>query len=206
MEETRNGTWRKPYLQRKEFPWSHPGTACSARSVCQNPYGQQLRHLVARLDRSSMPSPLVRLAAEHDQRTTAADVQPACSRTRRYRPDDLRRRHHEDRRLPCALVVGAGITLFVAPALSTMLMIVGALGGFVLALVNTFKKQPSPALILAYAGLEGLFLGGLTRILDGMYPGVGCRLSSVRCPSSASPCCSSRAARSAPPPRPCASS
>jgi uncharacterized YccA/Bax inhibitor family protein len=43
----------------------------------------------------------------------------------------------------------------------------------VLALVNTFKKQPSPALILAYAGLEGLFLGGLTRILDGMFPGVG---------------------------------
>lgn len=72
-----------------------------------------------------------------------------------------------------ALVVGAGITLFVAPALSSMLMIVGALGGFVLALVNTFKKQPSPALILAYAGLEGLFLGGLTRILDGMFPGVG---------------------------------
>jgi uncharacterized YccA/Bax inhibitor family protein len=52
-------------------------------------------------------------------------------------------------------------------------MIVGALGGFVLALVNTFKKQPSPALILAYAGLEGLFLGGLTRVLDTMYPGVG---------------------------------
>lgn len=71
------------------------------------------------------------------------------------------------------LIIGAGVTLFVAPGLSTMLMIVGALGGFVLALVNTFKKQPSPALILAYAGLEGLFLGGLTRILDGMYPGVG---------------------------------
>ncbi|UXM92955.1 Bax inhibitor-1/YccA family protein [Paenarthrobacter sp. JL.01a] len=72
-----------------------------------------------------------------------------------------------------AVVVGAGVTLLVAPGLSSLLMIVGALGGFVLALVNTFKKQPSPALILAYAGLEGLFLGGLTRILDGMYPGVG---------------------------------
>ncbi|MFJ4263328.1 Bax inhibitor-1/YccA family protein [Paenarthrobacter nicotinovorans] len=72
-----------------------------------------------------------------------------------------------------AVVVGAGVTLLVAPGLSSLLMIVGALGGFVLALVNTFKRQPSPALILAYAGLEGLFLGGLTRILDGMYPGVG---------------------------------
>ncbi|MGM9474003.1 Bax inhibitor-1/YccA family membrane protein [Pseudarthrobacter sp. YS3] len=71
------------------------------------------------------------------------------------------------------VVAGAAVTLFVSMGLASLLMIVGALGGFVLALVNTFKKQPSPALILAYAGLEGLFLGGLTRILDGMYPGVG---------------------------------
>ncbi|MDJ0319605.1 Bax inhibitor-1/YccA family protein [Pseudarthrobacter sp. PS3-L1] len=71
------------------------------------------------------------------------------------------------------VLVGAAVTLAVGMQLATMLMVVGALGGFVLALVNTFKKQPSPALILAYAGLEGLFLGGLTRVLDGMYPGVG---------------------------------
>jgi uncharacterized YccA/Bax inhibitor family protein len=72
-----------------------------------------------------------------------------------------------------AVIVGAAITLTVGLGLASLLMIVGALGGFVLALVNTFKKQPSPALILAYAGLEGLFLGGLTRILDTQYPGVG---------------------------------
>jgi uncharacterized YccA/Bax inhibitor family protein len=71
------------------------------------------------------------------------------------------------------LLVGAAVTLFVSMGLASLLMIVGALGGFVLALVNTFKKKPSPALILAYAGLEGLFLGGLTRVLDSMYPGVG---------------------------------
>jgi uncharacterized YccA/Bax inhibitor family protein len=71
------------------------------------------------------------------------------------------------------LMAGAAVTLFVSMPLASLLMIVGALGGFVLALVNTFKKQPSPALILAYAGLEGLFLGGLTRVLDGLYPGVG---------------------------------
>ncbi|UUL76029.1 Bax inhibitor-1/YccA family protein [Pseudarthrobacter sp. Fe7] len=72
-----------------------------------------------------------------------------------------------------AVIAGAAVTLVVAQGLASMLMIVGALGGFVLALVNTFKKQPSPALILAYAALEGLFLGGLTRILDAMFPGVG---------------------------------
>jgi uncharacterized YccA/Bax inhibitor family protein len=71
------------------------------------------------------------------------------------------------------LLVGAAVTMFVSMGLASLLMIVGALGGFVLALVNTFKKQPSPALILAYAGLEGFFLGGLTRILDAQFPGVG---------------------------------
>lgn len=72
-----------------------------------------------------------------------------------------------------AVIVGAAVTLTVGLALASLLMVVGALGGFVLALVNTFKKQPSPALILAYAALEGLFLGGLTRILDTQFPGVG---------------------------------
>jgi uncharacterized YccA/Bax inhibitor family protein len=72
-----------------------------------------------------------------------------------------------------AVIVGAAVTLTVGLGLASLLMIVGALGGFVLALVNTFKKQPSPALILAYAALEGLFLGGLTRMLDTQYPGVG---------------------------------
>jgi uncharacterized YccA/Bax inhibitor family protein len=72
-----------------------------------------------------------------------------------------------------AVIVGAAVTLTVSLGLASLLMIVGALGGFVLALVNTFKKQPSPALILAYAALEGLFLGGLTRILDTQFPGVG---------------------------------
>jgi len=71
------------------------------------------------------------------------------------------------------LIVGAAVALAVPQGTGSMLMILGALGGFALAMVNTFKKQPSPALILAYALLEGFFLGGLTRILDNLYPGVG---------------------------------
>lgn len=42
----------------------------------------------------------------------------------------------------------------------------GALVGFVLALVNIFKKEPSPALVLAYAGAQGLFLGGFSGLLE----------------------------------------
>lgn len=53
-----------------------------------------------------------------------------------------------------------------------ILMLPGALIGFVLGLVNAFKKVPSPALILLYSAAEGLFLGGLSQFLDGRYPGV----------------------------------
>src|SRR3546814_2104999 len=35
--------------------------------------------------------------------------------------------------------------------------LIGALGGFVLAMVNIFKKKPSVPLIIAYAAFEGLF-------------------------------------------------
>ncbi|MGO1316460.1 MAG: Bax inhibitor-1/YccA family protein [Cellulomonadaceae bacterium] len=52
------------------------------------------------------------------------------------------------------------------------LYIVGAIVGFVLAMVNIFKKQPSPALITAYTVAQGVFLGGLSASLDRIYPGV----------------------------------
>jgi uncharacterized YccA/Bax inhibitor family protein len=37
--------------------------------------------------------------------------------------------------------------------------------GFVLALVNIFKKTPSPALVLAYAVAEGVFLGAVSGVV-----------------------------------------
>lgn len=71
------------------------------------------------------------------------------------------------------VLVGAAIPMLVLQSAAAPLMIIGALGGFVLGLVNSFKREPSPALILAYAALEGLFLGGLTLVLDNLYPGIG---------------------------------
>lgn len=38
--------------------------------------------------------------------------------------------------------------------------------GFVLGLVNSFKKEPSPPLILAYAVFEGLAVGGLSSLME----------------------------------------
>lgn len=53
-----------------------------------------------------------------------------------------------------------------------VLALPAALVGFVLALVNIFKKKPSKALVLSYAAVEGVFLGGITAILELLYPGI----------------------------------
>jgi uncharacterized YccA/Bax inhibitor family protein len=44
--------------------------------------------------------------------------------------------------------------------------LVGALGGLVLVLIATFgRKQDNPAIVLSYAGLEGLFLGAFSFVV-----------------------------------------
>lgn len=52
------------------------------------------------------------------------------------------------------------------------LAIVGLIGGLVLGLVNAFRKEPSPPLILGYAGLEGLFLGGISQAFASRWDGI----------------------------------
>ena len=54
--------------------------------------------------------------------------------------------------------------------------LVGALGGFVLAMVNSFKRVVSPPLVLAYAALEGVFVGAMSKVFqaafgNGVVPG-----------------------------------
>ncbi|RLV50725.1 Bax inhibitor-1/YccA family protein [Nocardioides mangrovicus] len=52
-------------------------------------------------------------------------------------------------------------------------ILVGALGGFVLSLVNSFKRVVSPALVIAYAACEGLFIGGISKLYQLQFgPGV----------------------------------
>jgi len=52
--------------------------------------------------------------------------------------------------------------------LSTALL-VGAGGAFVLSLVNSFKRVISPALVLAFAALEGVALGALSKAFDAQF-------------------------------------
>ncbi|GAA2900458.1 Bax inhibitor-1/YccA family protein [Microbacterium esteraromaticum] len=52
--------------------------------------------------------------------------------------------------------------------------IVGALGGFVLAMIITFtsRKKVRPALIWTYAAFEGLFVGAISAFFEIVWPGV----------------------------------
>jgi uncharacterized YccA/Bax inhibitor family protein len=56
-----------------------------------------------------------------------------------------------------------------AISLAYTLTLVGGLGGFVLSLVNSFKKVVSPPLVLAYAALEGLFVGAFSKMVTAMF-------------------------------------
>jgi uncharacterized YccA/Bax inhibitor family protein len=57
-------------------------------------------------------------------------------------------------------------------SLAAPLAIIGGLVGLVLGLVNSFKREPSPPLILAYAVAEGVFLGAITGVVQSFLPGV----------------------------------
>ena len=68
--------------------------------------------------------------------------------------------------------VTAVMTALGMPDTSDLTM-VGAIGGFALALIIIFSGSTSPILISLYAGLEGLFLGGLTWLFELSFPGIG---------------------------------
>ncbi len=53
-----------------------------------------------------------------------------------------------------------------------LLMIVGAIGALVLGLVNSFKRNPSPALILAFGVFEGMFVGGISQFYEARFDGI----------------------------------
>jgi uncharacterized YccA/Bax inhibitor family protein len=65
------------------------------------------------------------------------------------------------------LLAGAAIGWMVP-----ILALPGMIIGLVLALVNIFKKSPSRGLILAYAGFQGLFVGGISAIFNTQWDGI----------------------------------
>lgn len=65
------------------------------------------------------------------------------------------------------LLVSAAVGWFLP-----MVMLPALAIAFVLGLVNSFKKEPSPALILAYAFTEGLTIGALSGIMERVQSGI----------------------------------
>ena len=69
-----------------------------------------------------------------------------------------------------AVLVAVGALAYGAN--SPGLALVGFLGGFVLAMVNTFSKKVRVPLIVAYAAAQGLALGTISRIYNEAYSGI----------------------------------
>jgi uncharacterized YccA/Bax inhibitor family protein len=58
------------------------------------------------------------------------------------------------------------------PAEVMPFILIGGIGGLVVALITTFKKTWAPVTSPIYALLEGLVLGGLSAIFEARYPGI----------------------------------
>jgi len=58
------------------------------------------------------------------------------------------------------------------PTAAAPWMMVGLVGGFLVAMVTTFKKEWAPVTAPAYSALEGLALGGMSAIFENRYPGI----------------------------------
>jgi uncharacterized YccA/Bax inhibitor family protein len=55
---------------------------------------------------------------------------------------------------------------------SMMLILVGGIGGFIVALITIFKKHLSPITVPIYAIFEGLLLGGISFVYGQLYEGI----------------------------------
>jgi uncharacterized YccA/Bax inhibitor family protein len=58
------------------------------------------------------------------------------------------------------------------PQVVTPWVAVGAIGGFIVALVTVFKKKLAPITAPLYALLEGLVIGGVSALFEAQFPGI----------------------------------
>lgn len=70
------------------------------------------------------------------------------------------------------LIVGVAGAVVADESALYGLMMLGAIGGLVVALVTVFRKQWAPITAPIYALLEGLFVGAISLVMDAAYPGI----------------------------------
>ena len=94
-------------------------------------------------------------------------------RSRPRRPDDLRRRGHQDRGHDGHSGFDRAAAWFTVPdALMFPAMILLALVGFGVVLVVAFRRVINPALVLVYAAIEGVFIGMISKYFEYLYSGI----------------------------------
>ena len=78
-----------------------------------------------------------------------------------------------------AKTVGAFVLLLAGAAIGWLtvdsipfLWIGAGIVGFILAMVNIFRKQPSAPLVLAYSAVQGVFVGGISAFYEREFPGI----------------------------------
>ncbi|MFD8478964.1 Bax inhibitor-1/YccA family protein [Kitasatospora sp. NPDC059673] len=70
------------------------------------------------------------------------------------------------------LVAAGAVAWFVVPVENYALAGVAAFAAAIIGLVISFKQSVNPALILTYAGLEGFFLGAISKALNTLLQGI----------------------------------
>jgi len=103
----------------------------------------------------------------HSPAPTADDVAAMYATPQRMTMDDVIMRTG----ILLAIVVGVGAASWYLQVPLGVAMIAGIVG-FVLAMVNIFKKSVSPALVMAYAAAQGVFLGVVSASYEGQYQGI----------------------------------
>jgi uncharacterized YccA/Bax inhibitor family protein len=62
--------------------------------------------------------------------------------------------------------------LLVPSALYFPAMVLSGLVGFVVVMIVSFRRNVSPGLVLAYAAIEGVFIGMISKVFESIYPGI----------------------------------
>ncbi len=71
------------------------------------------------------------------------------------------------------LAIAAGIAWKLVPeTLYFPAMVLSGLVGFVVVMVVSFRRNISPGLVLAYAAIEGVFIGMISKVFESIYPGI----------------------------------
>jgi uncharacterized YccA/Bax inhibitor family protein len=87
-------------------------------------------------------------------------------------PADTGRMTYEDTAVKTVVLFAVLLATAAVGWFMPALAIVGAIVGFVLAMVNTFKREPSVPLIVLYAAAEGLFVGGISSFYAQLWEGI----------------------------------